>query len=153
LGVFKLGTYWTCYTWLPSFLKNEMHQSVGKSLGWVTTAQVGQFAGMVSFGIFSDRLGRRPAFSVFSIVTALAIAPLAYRWGWLSQHPFAFWACMLLLGYGSGCTAGFGALLAELFPTEIRAVSMGTTYNLARAAQLLAPLVVAHAVATHGLAG
>lgn len=153
LGVFKLGTYWTCYTWLPSFLRNEMHQGVGKSLAWVTTAQVGQFFGMLSFGLFADRIGRRPAFSVFSILTALAIAPLAYRWAWLSDHPLAFWGCMLLLGYGSGCTAGFGALLAELFPTEIRAVSMGTTYNLARAAQLLAPIVVARAVASDGLAG
>ena len=44
---------------------------------------------------------------------------------------------MLTLGLGSGCTAGFGALLAELFPTEVRSTAMGATYNLARAAQLL----------------
>jgi predicted MFS family arabinose efflux permease len=23
LGVFKLGTYWTCYTWLPKFLRTR----------------------------------------------------------------------------------------------------------------------------------
>jgi hypothetical protein len=60
---------------------------------------------------------------------------------------------MFALGVGSGCTAGFGALLAELFPTEVRATAMGTTYNLARAAQLLAPVVVQAAVARDGLAG
>ncbi|HXK19497.1 MAG TPA: MFS transporter, partial [Polyangiaceae bacterium] len=43
LGVFKLGTYWTCYTWLPSFLREEMHQGIGRSLTWMLTAQVGQF--------------------------------------------------------------------------------------------------------------
>jgi MFS family permease len=153
LGVLKLGTYWTCYTWLPGFLVKEMHQGVGKSLAWVLTAQVGQLAGMLSFGVLADRVGRRPAFCAFSIVTACAIAPLAYRWPWLSDHPSAFWMTMLVLGFGSGCTAGFGALLAELFPTEVRALSMGTTYNLARASQLLAPIAVSHAVASGGLAG
>jgi hypothetical protein len=60
---------------------------------------------------------------------------------------------MRLLGFGSGCTAGFGALLAELFPTEVRATAMGTTYNMARAVQIGAPVLVGYAVATHGLAG
>ncbi len=57
------------------------------------------------------------------------------------------------LGIGAGCTAGFGALLAELYPTEVRGAAMGATYNLARSAQLLAPVVVAAAVARAGLGG
>jgi MFS family permease len=153
LGVFKLGTYWTCYTWLPSFLLHEMHQDVARSLTWMLTAQVGQLGGMLAFGAVSDRVGRRPAFAVFSVVTACALAPLAFAWQSLSLHPALFWATMLTLGFGSGCTAGFGALLAELFPTEVRGAAMGATYNLARAAQLLAPVVVQAAVLRAGLAG
>lgn len=153
LGVFKLGTYWTCYTWLPSFLLNKMHQSVGRSVTWVLTAQIGQFVGMLSFGVISDRVGRRPAFSIFSVLTAVALAPLAYRWEYLSQNPALFWTAMLLLGFGSGCTAGFGALLAELFPTEVRSAAMGTTYNLARSVQLGAPLLVGWAVSKWDIAG
>jgi MFS family permease len=153
LGVFKLGTYWTCYTWLPTFLKEHMHQTTGKSVAWVLTAQVGQFCGMVVFGQVADRVGRRPAFAVFSFLTAAALAPLAFRWEWLSDRPAAFWAVMLLLGFGSGCTAGFGALLAELYPNEIRGVAMGATYNLARAVQLGAPVLVGYAVDAKGLAG
>jgi MFS family permease len=153
LGVLKLGTYWTCYTWLPSFLLHQMHQGIGKSLTWVITAQTGQFAGMLTFGQVADRYGRRIAYSVYSLVTAGALAALAFRWEELSPHPAAFWAVMALLGFGSGCTAGFGALLAELFPTEVRSFAMGTTYNLARAVQLGAPVVVAWAVSLHGLRG
>jgi MFS family permease len=153
LGVFKLGTYWTCYTWLPSFLLHEMKQGVGRSVAWVLTAQLGQLAGMLSFGVVADRIGRRPAFAAFSLLTAAALAPLALAWQPLSAHPLAFWATMLLLGFGAGCTAGFGALLAELFPTEVRGAAMGATYNLARTAQLVAPVVVGWAVAAHGLAG
>jgi MFS family permease len=153
LGVFKLGTYWTCYTWLPSFLAKEMGQGVGRSLAWILTAQAGQLAGMLTFGQAADRVGRRPAFAAYSLVTACALAPLAFAWRWLDVHPALFWAAMLTLGIGSGCTAGFGALLAELFPTEIRSTAMGTTYNCARTAQLLAPVLVHQAVVWHGLAG
>jgi len=153
LGVFKLGTYWSCYTWLPTFLLTNMGQSIGRSLTWVLTAQVGQFLGMLSFGRFADRYGRRRAFSLYSLITAAALAPLAFAWQTLSAHPPLFWSVMLCLGLGSGCTAGFGALLAELFPTELRGLAMGTTYNLARTAQLGAPVLVAWAVERAGLAG
>jgi MFS family permease len=152
LGVFKLGTYWTCYTWLPTFLR-DMHQPIARSLAWMLTAQTGQLLGMLTFGVVSDRLGRRPAFALYSLLTACAIAPLAFCWEELSARPALFWTAMFALGVGSGCTAGFGALLAELFPTEVRGTAMGTTYNLARAAQLLAPVVVQSAVARAGLAG
>jgi MFS family permease len=153
LGVLKLGTYWTCYTWLPTFLLKEMHQGVGKSLAWVITAQSGQLLGMLTFGHFSDRFGRRLAYTLYSLLTATALVPLAFAWRTLSVNPWMFWSVMALLGFGSGCTAGFGALLAELFPNEVRSAAMGTTYNLARAVQLGAPLLVAWAVSLHGLTG
>ena len=153
LGVFKLGTYWSCYTWLPGFLSKEMHQSIGRSLTWMITAQAGQLIGMLSFGAVSDRLGRRPAFALYSLLTAAAVGTLAARWSELLPHPALFWAAMFALGLGSGCTAGFGALLAELYPTEVRTAAMGATYNLARTAQLMTPVVVALAVARFGLSG
>lgn len=153
LGVFKLGTYWSCYTWLPSFLSGGMHQSVGRSLTWMVTAQLGQLGGMLAFGAVSDRLGRRPAFAIYSLLTAEAVGALALGWHTLLRHPPVFWGVMLALGVGSGCTAGFGALLAELYPEEVRGAAMGATYNLARTAQLLTPLLVGFMVARHGLGG
>lgn len=153
LGVFKLGTYWSCYTWLPTFLVTLMHQSVTKSLAWMVTAQSGQFLGMLSFGQVADKLGRRPAFAAYSLLTGAALVPLAFAGGYLAAHPLAFWGSMFALGLGSGCTAGFGALLAELFPTEIRGLAMGTVYNCARAAQLAAPPLVALMVSLYGLQG
>lgn len=153
LAVLKLGTYWTCYTWLPSFLLKGMGQGIVRSTAWVLSAQVGQFLGMLTFGSFADKYGRRPAYSVYSLMTASALALLAFRWHWLSAHGILFWLTMLLLGFGSGCTAGFGALLAELFPTEVRSAAMGTTYNMARAVQLVAPVVVSYMVVRNGLSG
>ena len=153
LGVLKLGTYWTCYTWLPKFLQTEFHQSMDRSALWMLTAQVGQFTGMLIFGYLADRFGRRVLFTVYSLVTASALYPLAFHWQALLPHPILFWSAFLGLGLGSGCTAGFGALLAELFPTDIRNFTMGTVYNTARGVQFFAPFLVSFFVARHGLAG
>lgn len=153
LGVFKLGTYWTCYTWLPKFMQQQFHQPIGKSALWILTAQLGQFLGMMAFGWFSDRFGRRRSFTAYSLLTAAALYPLAFHWERLLPHPLLFWSVLFCLGLGSGCTAGFGVLLAELFPTEVRNFAMGTTYNCARAVQFFAPIGVAILVDWNGLRG
>ncbi|MBZ5583281.1 MAG: MFS transporter [Acidobacteriia bacterium] len=153
LGVFKLGTYWTCYIWLPKFLQNELHQPIGASAVWILTAQSGQLLGMLAFGWIADRYGRRQAYTGYSILTAAALFQLAFRWRELLPHPALFWGVMFALGLGSGCTAGFGALLAELFPTRVRNFAMGTSYNCARGVQFFAPVIVSAFVARYGLSG
>ena len=153
LGVCKLGTYWTCYTWLPKFLQQQFHQPIGKSTMWMLTAQLGQLLGMLAFGTLADRYGRRLLFTIYSLLTAAAIYPLAFQWEWLLADPVRFWTAFFALGLGSGCTAGFGALLAELFPTDVRNFAMGTTYNLARGVQFFAPIVVNQVVVLYGMPG
>jgi MFS family permease len=152
LGVFKLGTYWTCYIWLPKFLQTEMHQPVGQSVLWILTTQVGQLLGMVAFGWFADRFGRRQAYTAYSLLTAVAVYPLAFHWQQLLLQPIWFGAALFVLGLGSGCTAGFGALLAELFPTQVRNFAMGTAYNGARMVQFGMPSLVGVLVSAQGLA-
>jgi MFS family permease len=153
LGVFKMGTYWTCYTWLPKFLQEEFHQGIARSALWMVTAQVGQFLGMMAFGFLADRYGRRRLFTAYSLLTAAALYPLAFHWQALLPRPILFWTVLFSLGLGSGCTAGFGALLAELFPTDIRNFAMGTAYNSARGVQFFAPIIVSLVVSAYGLKG
>jgi MFS family permease len=153
LGVFKLGTYWTCYVWLPRFLQQQFQQPVGRSAVWILTAQSGQLLGMLLFGFVADRHGRRQAYTVYSLVTASALYALAFHWEWLLPHTALFWTVMFAMGVGSGCTAGFGALLAELFPTHVRNFAMGTSYNCARGVQFFAPMVVSFFVGLQGVRG
>lgn len=154
LATFKLGTYWTCYTWLPRFIQKSFGVALIKSTLWILLGQVGQFIGMVLFGVLADRRGRRWAFTVFSLLTAMALIPLATAWDLLFKfQQNAFWFLIFLLGVGSGCTAGFGALLAEIFPTAQRTFAMGTVYNTARGVQIFAPVIVLWAVNRAGIEG
>jgi MFS family permease len=54
-----------------------------------------------------------------------------------------------LIGFcGTGFFALFGAMLAELYPTSIRATGQGFVYNFGRAASALSPFAVG-ALADH----
>jgi MFS family permease len=148
LGVTKLGTYWLSYVWFQEYFAEIEHEARAQghvpAVAWsaikitfILLAQAGQFIGMLIFGSVADKVGRRPAFCLFSAATAAGLWVLVGFGPDLMRHPALFWPTMMTIGLGSGCTAGFGALLAELFPTSVRNTAMGAVYNLARAFQLV----------------
>jgi MFS family permease len=101
--------------------------------------QIGAFLGYTLFGSLADRFGRRPTFLLF-VLAAAAIVPI---YGLAARSP----ATLLLLGplvgfFGHGYFSLFGALLAELFPSAIRATAQGVCYNTGRAASALAPFAI-----------
>ena len=62
---------------------------------------------------------------------------------------------LLLLGpfvafFATGYFSGFGAVTAEIYPTEIRASAQGFTYNMGRITSALAPFVVGSLAQQHG---
>ncbi|MBI5243066.1 MAG: MFS transporter [Elusimicrobia bacterium] len=150
LGCTKLGTYWLTYVWLPEYFA-ELEHAAGAAasasfsavrLKFILLAQAGQLVGMLLFGPISDRIGRRPAFTAYSLLTAAGLIALSRFGPQMLAEPLWFWPAMAAVGLGSGCTAGFGALLAELFPTRIRNTAMGTVYNMARAFQFVTQLLM-----------
>ncbi len=148
LGASKLGTFWLTFVWLPDyFVELEKTRLTGADLSTVDFpglqrnlqlgAQVALLVGMLLFGPLADRLGRRPAFTLYSLLTMSGLLALALLGPRLLEQPAWFWLVMGAVGLGSGCTAGFGALLAELFPTAIRNTAMGTVYNVSRSFQVV----------------
>ncbi len=158
LGCSKLGTYWLTYIWLPEYfmeLEQSGHANAHFSairIQFILVAQGGQLLGMLIFGYVSDHFGRRPAFTVYSLLTAGGLFALSQFGDQMLANPQWFWPAMAAVGFGSGCTAGFGALLAELFPTEIRNTAMGAVYNMARAFQFVTQLAMAAIAAYAGIA-
>jgi MFS family permease len=145
-----LFAYWGLFTWMPSFLSKPVEQGgaglgIVKSSTWIVPMQIGAFFGYLSFGFLADRFGRRPVFLTFLIFAALLV-PL---YGQLARHDILLLIIGPFIGFfGHGYFSVFGAMLAELFPTDIRGTAQGFTYNAGRAFSALAPFVVG-ALADH----
>jgi MFS family permease len=136
--------YWGLFTWLPTFLASPVEQggagmSIVKSTGWIIPMQAGAFLGYASFGFVSDRVGRKLSFFIY-LVGAAVLVPI---YGRMATNPGILMALGPLLGFfGHGYFSVFGAMLAELFPTSVRASLQGLTYNAGRGLSALAPATV-----------
>jgi MFS family permease len=148
-----LVAYWGVMTWLPAFLASPVKEggaglTLTKSATWLIVLQVGAFIGYITFGWIADRFGRRPAFTFF-MLAATVVVPL-FAFGARSV------ATLLVLGplvgyFCHGFFSLFGAMLAELFPTRIRATAQGFCYNAGRLASAAAPFAIGAAAQKHGL--
>jgi len=136
--------YWGIFFWLPSFLSRPVAQGgagmgIVGSTGWIVAVQLGAYAGYLTFGILADRIGRRRSFVLFMLAAAL-IVPLYAQ---LATAPRALLLLSPVFGYfGHGYFSMFGAFIAELFPTAVRATAQGTTYNIGRMAGAAGPWTI-----------
>jgi MFS family permease len=153
LAVFDMSAYWFTYSWLPGYLHQQREFSLVKSASWMLVTQAGGVLGYLSFGFAADRFGRRPAYSVYSVLMALGLLMITLLWNSIVVYPVIILSCMFLVGFGTGMFSGYGPLFAELFPTEIRNTAMGSAFNLARGVQFFTPVIIASIAEQYGLGG
>jgi MFS family permease len=115
--------------------------------------QLGGFIGYSTFGFVSDKIGRRPAYSIYSFIMALGLIMITIFWNAIAVYPFIILIFMFLVGFGTGMFGGFGPLFSELFPTTIRSTAMGSAFNLARGVQFFTPMVISVVAIKYGLGG
>ncbi|MEV4598580.1 MFS transporter [Amycolatopsis sp. NPDC049253] len=134
------GGYYTLFTWMPQYLKTARGLSVVGTGGYFALLIPGAFIGYVCGGYLTDLLGRKRTFLLFSVLSAVLIVLFV-------QLPYGANGLMLLISFPLGFStsaifSGFGAYLAELYPTEVRATGQGFTYNFGRAVGAAFPAVV-----------
>lgn len=141
---FLMFAYWGLFTWVPAYLASPRASggagmSIIQSVSWIVPMQIGAFFGYTSFGFLADRFGRRPTFLVF-VLCAAACVPV---YGSFAKSPEVLLITGPLLGFfGHGYFSVFGAMLAELFPSGVRATAQGLCYNAGRGISALAPLTI-----------
>ena len=150
-----LFAYWGLFTWIPAYLSSPVSKggaglSIVKSSGWIVPVQIGAFLGYLLFGILADRFGRRPVLLVF-VLGAAALIPFYALAG---RSEMTLFLIGPLIGFfGHGYFSVFGAMLAELFPSNIRATAQGITYNSGRAVSALAPFLIGSIAGRFGIGG
>jgi MFS family permease len=151
MNAFTMFGWWGFNLWLPGYLSLPTAQGgVGLSTsamsGFVFAMQIGMWFGYVTFGFVSDAIGRKRAYVVYTVTAAalvLAYVSITAPIGLLLLGPFvAFFA--------TGYFSGFGAVTAEIYPTDIRATAQGFTYNVGRITSAAAPFAVGSLADTHG---
>jgi MFS family permease len=143
--------WWGFNTWVPSYLREPVAAggaglSSGRMYWFIIAMQAGMWLGYVTFGFVSDHIGRKRTYLTYLLLAAVFV--FAYS---TTRADLA----LLLLGpitafFATGFFSGFGAVTAELYPTEIRATLQGFTYNIGRVASAAAPYVVGGLTSTHG---
>ena len=136
------GGYYAINTWLPAYLKTTRNLTVIGTGGYLAFLITGAFIGYVCGGYLTDLLGRKKTFLTFAVLSAVLI--VAY-----TQIPKGANGLVLVLGFPLGFAmsaifSGFGAFLAELYPTSLRGTGQGFTYNFGRAVGALFPAIVGY---------
>jgi MFS family permease len=148
-----LFAYWGLFTWIPSYLSSPVAgggagMTIVQSSAWTIPMQIGAFFGYTLFGFLADRFGRRPTFQFF-VLGAAVLVPVYGQWG---RYPSVLMALGPAIGFfGHGYFSVFGAMLAELFPSAIRATAQGLCYNVGRAISALAPFTIGALADRYGI--
>ncbi len=142
------GGYYAITTWLPTFLKSQLHVSALNTGGYLAVVITGSLVGYLVSAYLADRLGRKPTIILFAAASFATVA--AYTYLPIGNHG------MLALGFPLGffCSGVFspiGAFFTELFPTGLRGSGQGFSYSFGRALGAVFPALVGYLGATMSL--
>jgi benzoate transport len=140
--------YFGIMTWLPSYLSGRFHLGLTSSAAWTAVTVFGMMTGIIVFGQLADRIGRRKAFWIFQIGAAASV--LGYSL--ISDSTILLIGGFVMGAFANGMLGGYGALMAELYPTHARATAQNVLFNIGRAIGGFAPVVIAVIAANQGFA-
>ena len=137
--------YYGIMIWMPNFLSKQLGFSLTKSGLWTAVTVCGMMAGIWIFGRLADRIGRKPSFLLFQLGAVISIITYSQ----LTDSTAMLLAGAFLGMFVNGMMGGYGALMAEAYPTEARATAQNVLFNLGRAVGGFGPVVVGAIVSAY----
>ncbi len=133
--------------WMPSVLLEEHGLKLSDITFWTFITAAGMIVGTLIFGQAADRYGRRPTYIFFLLVSA------GFVWVYFQQTNLALIIGLAaLLGFFvNGMMGGYGALLSEHYPTEIRSSAQNIIFNVGRGVAGFAPFIIGSLSKDHSL--
>jgi len=137
--------YYGLMTWLPYYLSVRHGLSIARSAAWTSVTVMGMSFGIWTFGQLADRIGRRPSFFLFQAMAAVMV--IAYS---RLEQPWELLVGGAVMGiFVNGMLGGYGTLISELYPTEVRATAQNVFFNIGRALGGFGPLLIGYFAARY----
>ncbi len=131
--------YYCMGAWIPAMLRAERGMTIFQSSMWFVLLNVGSIFGYTSFGYVTDRVGRRPALTIYWLIIMFA-NPLFVFYAKDATFLTIFG---FTLGFSLGFFAGYPLYGSELWPTALRASGMGIAYTgIARMGSTFGPMII-----------
>jgi MFS family permease len=138
--------YYGIMIWLPSYLAKQFGFTLTKSGLWTAVTVLGMALGIYVFGVLADTLGRRRSFWLFQAGAVVSV--LVYSQ--LSSSVALLIGGAIMGVFVNGMLGGYGALMAELYPTAARATAQNVLFNIGRGVGGLGPIWIAWVATHHG---
>ena len=145
---------WGATNWTPTLIRELLairqldEAATVRLVSYATMVlNIGSIAGYLAFAPMAERWGRRGAFLVMLVGSAIAL-PATFL------LPTSYSTALLLLPllgfFSNGIFSGFPIYLPELYPTRIRATGAGFCFNAGRVLAAAGPFITGALVAQLG---
>ncbi|MFD0617254.1 MFS transporter [Paenibacillus sp. GCM10027629] len=131
--------YYGIFTWMPTVLSEKYGFTLAKASGWMFISTIGMLIGIGVFGILADRIGRRKTFTIYYIGGTIYCIIYFFV---LNDATSLLWGSALLGFFANGMMGGFGAILAEHYPSEARSTAENFIFGTGRGLAGFGPTVI-----------
>jgi MFS family permease len=131
--------YYGIFTWMPTVLSQKYHYTLAKASGWMLISTVGMLIGIIIFGILADKIGRKKTFAIYYVGGTLWCIVYFFM---IKDPTLLLWGSSLLGFFANGMMGGFGAVLAENYPSEARSTAENFIFGTGRGLAGFGPAII-----------
>ena len=125
--------FYTFTTYMQKYLVNTAGMDAKTASRLMTVVLFVYMIMQPLFGAISDKIGRKTSMMLFGGLATLATIPVLSALSTIKDPMIAFFLITAALAIVSFYTSISGLVKAELFPAEVRALSVGLSYAIANA--------------------
>jgi metabolite-proton symporter len=125
--------FYTFTTYMQKYLVNTAGMDAKTASRLMTVVLFVYMIMQPLFGAISDKIGRKTSMMLFGGLATLATIPVLSALSTIKDPIIAFFLITAALAIVSFYTSISGLVKAELFPAEVRALSVGLSYAIANA--------------------
>ncbi|WP_091905049.1 MFS transporter [Chitinasiproducens palmae] len=130
--------YYGLIIWMPGYLTKQFGFTLAKSATWTAASILGMLVGIWIFGQLADRIGRKPTFVMYQIGALIMV----FVYSRMTTPEALLIGGMVVGVFVNGMMGGYGALMAELYPTHARGTAQNVLWSIGRAVGGFGPLAI-----------